>query len=158
MGRFVILLLLVFAAPLFAAPVPKVVKKVEPTLQGTWEVVERQNNGQPLQPSGREFWVFDGEKYAIFDGLKDESELRDPKRKPFSGTRVVPDPQDAAAIDLDEGPHHNISRMLLGGDTLHIAITLEQKNGRPAEAKPGQGIAYIKFQRVDPAKLKAPAK
>lgn len=152
MGRLVLLLLC--AAPALAAPVPKVVKQAA-TLDGTWEVVERRNDGVLLEPTGREFWVFDGGQYSLFDGLKDESELADPKRKPFSGRRVVPDPQDATAIDLDEGPHHNISRMALDGDTLHIAITIARNQVRPAEAKPGQGVAYIKFQRVDPAKLKA---
>jgi hypothetical protein len=153
MGRFVILLLC--AAPVFAAPVPKAVKKAEATLTGTWEVVERRNDGQLLYPTGREFWVFAEDSYVIFDGLKDETELSDPKRRVVAGKRSGPDPQDATVLDLNDGPQQNISRMLLDGDTLHIAITLVPKNGRPAEAKPGQGIAYIKFQRVDPAKLKA---
>lgn len=69
--------------------------------------------------------------------------------------RLNPDAQDPTALDLIEDRNRNISRTLLDGDTLHIAIGIGRQKGRPSEAKPGQGVAYIKFQRVDPAKLKA---
>ena len=157
MNRFALCLL--FAVPVFAAPVPKATpKKEEPTMNGVWEVVERVNNGRPLKSRDHECWVFGDDTYTIYDGMKDVTGVNDPGNKLCSGAKLTPDSKDPTALDLNEGRNQNITRMQLDGDTLHIAIGIDQKKTRPAEAKPGQGVAYIKFQRVDPAKLKAPAK
>jgi hypothetical protein len=154
MGRFVFVLLI--ATPLVAAPVPKAFQKKErPTLNGVWEVVERTNRGKPLKVMGREFWVLTDNTYTILEGLPDEAMLKDPTMTRATGTMGAPEPKEPAVLDLWEGRNRDLCRIQLDGDTLHMAITLNQKVGRPTEAKPGADVAYIKFQRVDSAKLKA---
>ena len=154
MGRFV-LLLVAFTAPLVAAPVPKAKDQGPPTLDGAWEVVDRQNDGKPVQAPPREFWVFAPDTYSIFSGIKDESELSDPNRRTLLGSRSAPDKDDPTALDLKEDRLHMPARVLLDGDDLHLAIPSGRVKMRPTEAKPGQGVVYIKFRRVDPAKLRA---
>ncbi len=151
MGRFAILLLC--AAPVFAAPVPKAKAKL--TMEGTWEVLERQNHGEAMKVQSREYWVFGDGSYSIFKGLKGEIELSDLNRRTVNGTYEIPDAKDSSAFDLKQGTNQNICRMSLEGDVLHIAISIDPKRERPAEGKPGQGVAYIKLQRVDESKLKA---
>lgn len=152
MGRLILSLL--FVASLAAAPVPKVAK-AKLTAEGTWEVTARQNNGQPINGKPREFWVLGNDTFDIFQGLKDESELSDLKRRTSSGTWETPDLNDPTAFDLQDGSIHDICRMHLDGDVLHIAIAIGKNRERPAEGKPGQGVAYIKLKRVDATKLKA---
>jgi hypothetical protein len=90
--------------------------------------------------------------------MNDVTGVYDPANKVLTGARLSPDSQDPSVLDLMEGRNRDVSRMLHDGDTLHIAIAIDPRKTRPAEAKPGQGVAYIKFQRVDPAKLKAKGK
>jgi hypothetical protein len=148
MGRCVFLLL-VFTLPLCAAPVPKVAKpKGEPSVNGTWQVVERVNNGRPIRSRDCECWVF-------YDGMKDASGVNDPGNEVLTGARLNPDGQDPTALDLMEGRNRDSSRLLLDGDTLHVAIGIDGKKTRPAEAKPGVGVAYILFKRADDPRPKA---
>lgn len=84
MSRLAILLLC--TAPVFAAPVPKLVpKKEEPTLNGTWQVVERVNNGLPLKSRDCECWVFTDDTYTIYEGMKDVNGVNDPENKLCTG-------------------------------------------------------------------------
>jgi hypothetical protein len=126
MGRFVFVLLI--ATPLVAAPVPKAFQKKErPTLNGVWEVVERTNRGKPLKVMGREFWVLTDNTYTILEGLPDEAMLKDPTMTRATGTMGAPEPKEPAVLDLWEGRNRDLCRIQLDGDTLHMAITLNQK-------------------------------
>ena len=111
MNRLIVLLLC--AAPLVAAPVPKAKDKEPPTLDGAWEVVDRQNDGKPVKAPPREFWVFGADTYSIFSGIKDETELTDPNRRTLLGSRSAPEKDDLTALDLKEDRLHMAARVLL---------------------------------------------
>jgi hypothetical protein len=65
MGRLVVFAL--FATPLLAAPVPKGKPKIEePSVNGTWQVVERINNGRPVRSRDCECWVIADDTYTFF--------------------------------------------------------------------------------------------
>jgi hypothetical protein len=153
MTRFAILLV-AFTPCLLAAPVPKAVKKKPTALDGTWEVVERLNNGKPITFNAREFWVFDADTYTMYDTAADETAIGDGSVKRCAGSYRRPDADGGTAIDLWEGRNKDAARLALDGDTLQLALPLKA-NWRPAEATPAADVAYLKFQRVDPAKLKA---
>lgn len=136
MGRLVVFAL--FATPLLAAPVPKGRPKIEePSVNGTCQVVERINNGRPVRSRDCECWVIADDTYTIFDGMNDLTGVCDPANKVLTGARLSPDSQDPSVLDLMEGRNRDVSRMLHDGDTLHIAIAIDPRKTRPAEAKPG---------------------
>lgn len=153
MGRF--LILLVCAAPLAAAPVPKALTKPRPVMQGPWEVVERWNDGKPVKSSGPEFWVIGSDQYSTYDAISDGPKLWIPANKGTSGKLTFPDPQDPMAFDTTTAGSHRVGRFELDGDTLRVCLAFLGNNTRPVEVKPDAGMIYIKFQRVDESKLKA---
>lgn len=146
MGR--LLVLLVCVAPLVAAPVPKALKG-KSTLHGLWEVVERRNDDKPLTKTGREIWVIDENGYAIYDGLKEVADILDPAVKPYRA-KWRHTGEDPSAFDTFGGSD-NVGKAELDGDTLRIGFDIHDRKVkvRPAEAKPGVGVAYIHFKRVD---------
>lgn len=56
--------LAVFAVPVVAAPVPKELKKPEPSVDGRWKMTEFIWNGKPARPWADE-WTIKGEKITI---------------------------------------------------------------------------------------------
>lgn len=151
MTRLAVLVLC--ATPVFAAPVPKV--KPRPTLEGTWEVVERQYDGKP-QPSGGEFWVFKGGEVTVYS-VKDAADLGSAKGTVMRVER--PDPSDPAQIDVIQSSGRGSSftsygRQEFDGDTVRMVFGSGDRTSRPEKCEPSKG-AFIKFQRVDEAKLKA---
>lgn len=149
------LLMLVVAAPVGAAPVPKALKK-QPLLCGVWVVVDRQNNGTRIDWKKQEFWVFDTDEIRFYDGIPAEVPPNDEAYREVTEKWVFPDSTDPTALDAGVGePTFNIGRVECDGDTLRIAFALELRNGRPVAVTPSVGVAYIEFRRVDPEKLKA---
>jgi uncharacterized protein (TIGR03067 family) len=152
MGRF--LVLLVCASSVLAAPVPKV--KAKPTLEGTWEVVERQHDGKPHgHPNIRERWVFSGTDIEVQYLKQDE----DVKTYSAKLRLVVPDVTEPTAIEVwqesEKKPRISSGRVEFDGDRVRVAFAVSEKARHPKDAKPGVGVAYIEFKRVDESKLKA---
>jgi len=152
MGRFAIMLLC--SAPVLAAPVPKALKKVTPTLQGVWELVERRNDDKPVGIVGKEFWVIDETGYAIYRGVKNVTAILDPAVKPHLG-KWKHTGDDPTAFDTFGGGVDNTGRLELDSDFMKIGFDLTYKENRPAEAKAAVGVGYILFKRVDDPRLKA---
>lgn len=156
MSRFSVVLLLT-AAPLAAAPVPKV-KAKPPSLQGTWEVVERQNDAKPyLRGIIREFWTIDAGSIAMRFGA-DETALKDPD--PTVLWLDLPDADDTTAVSVIQrfpcGQTSNMNaRVEFDGETVRLAMGSSDGGPRPALAKPAIGVSYLVLKRVDEAKQKA---
>jgi hypothetical protein len=139
-----LLAVLLLAVPVFAAPVPKAVKKGVPTNpDGVWVLTEYCEDGAapaPLRPNSiARDWVFAGEH--VFVGVSVEPaygamgppnfRLIDPDRP----TRRVWG-TDPAVYELDAA-----------GDTLKVAYAHDGRK-ELTECKPGQGIHYYVFERV----------
>jgi uncharacterized protein (TIGR03067 family) len=155
MSRFSLLIVLVTASPFFAAPVPKV-KEKKPTLQGVWEVVERQNDGKPLTGRPREFWTINGTDIAMRFG-KDESALKDPD--PIILWLDQPDADDPTAVSvIQKFPCGQTTtcktRVEFDGETVRLGMGSSDNGPRPAAARPVVGVCYLVLKRVDEAKLK----
>ena len=144
MLRIASILLVLSAGIITAAPVPKVKVKDADTLLGKWVIVELSHSGMGAQ---------EGYQDAVVTLDKDTMAVKAPT-KPDSDERMgYKLDQDKKHIDLrpNEGAGANVELQgiyELDGDTLIIAIPIGGKGERPAEVKPGPGIAYLKLRRI----------
>lgn len=153
MSRLVLLLL--FATPLLAAPVPKA--KDKPSLGGTWEVIERHEGGKPLfRCDIREVWECDGTQVTVRYGADDA-----PKNGvEATGFKLeLPDVSDPTAVNIlqstPKGVITSVGRAEFDGDTVRLVFALGADDLRPAKAETGAGVSYVKLKRVDQSKAKS---
>jgi len=132
-----LLFLLVLAVPLFAAPVPKAVKKANASPDGHWYLIEFSADGnvdKDLKGFERHSLI-EGEKYACApNGRPDLAgatnwTIFDPERPHLRKWGSLP-----AVYEVD-------------GDTLRACYAYDGRK-ELTECKPGQGIHYYVFERV----------
>ena len=144
MARLALLLLVFTFGVVLAAPVPKPKVKDEEAMQGKWKVLDLQHDGKPADKDYKDaVATIDKDKFSVNGGGegKQRDEVMGYKLDPAKKEIDLTPPQgnaDAAAKGLYE----------LDGDTLTIAIGMGNPGARPAEVKPGPGIAYLKLQRI----------
>jgi len=137
-----LLVVLLFALPAVAAPVPKALTKPPPSPNGVWKLVETNADGK-LVPGGRtpEYWVIDREAVGI-------------------GTRELPIPQSNRASDLvaydPTRPHLRkwagfYAVVEVTGDTLVICHNITHGPELTA-SKTGVGFRRFTFERAESAK------
>ena len=132
-------LILLFAAPTLAAPVPKELKYRSDAAcyVGTWDTVVSESNGKPYSKAR---WTFD-------DKLKMTS---NPLPGGVGGTSIwiikIDPKQTPKTIDI--GSYPGIYE--IDGDDIKIAYTLG--GPRPTEVKSGNGVYYSVLRRVPESK------
>lgn len=163
MTRFAVafaLSLALTAAPAFAAPVPKEVKKQAPKLDGTWEVTEWHSAGNKVNSSITIRWVIEGDKLTIERNNANAKGGGLIKSANVSYSLVKPDGGEGNALDYTityNTPNGPPARTLPGvvevdGDTLKFCYTNTVNGTRPAECKPEQTNTLYVFKRVDTGK------
>ena len=150
MGRFVLLLLLV-ALPLAAAPVPK----AKPPLNGVWEMTENDFHG-PRKPDDLWIlWVIDGGKLNVVrdrDMLK--AQQAGDKTEALTFEIRFPDPKDSSAFDLvtkveSKGEEVLLGRWELSEGKLTLCYCLKPTDKRPAVCKREDGLSWNVFKMTD---------
>jgi uncharacterized protein (TIGR03067 family) len=153
MTRFAFLLL-VCAAPLVAAPVPKALKK-KTTPEGVWEAVEDFTNGQRVEHLSWKVWVIDGEQLRIFAD-------KDVMQKFTNGEKLyhchyqlqfnVPDDPTAFELVAPAFGKDTLQmlkgRMKLEGDTLALCYAFKPTDDRPTTCSPDKGYQFYSFKKM----------
>ena len=141
MSRLLAIALLCFTAPLYAAPVPKEVKK-EQKLEGTWQVTGLVTNGQD-SAQGTSYWTIDAE-----GGLFLHSEPTAPSGQ-TARIRMKYDPSTKAVEYTDVNPpNRNYPGLYeISDDVLKISFTLTDQT-RPKAVVGGQDLNLWTFKRV----------
>ena len=156
-----LIVLLICAAPLAAAPVPKALKK-KPSLDGTWLVDDCWYNLDKHDRTEWRVWTATGEKLAAYP-VNDVDEWRayidDKKPYCWRWTITFPDPNDPTAIDMREGEGEKAKvlrgRFVLDGDSLKLCYNVTVTEPRPTVCEPAKTVVYYSFKRVEESKLKA---
>jgi len=139
--------LLLFALPAVAAPVPKALK-AKPTMDGVWEWVEFNGSDGTMKftipkPTFRRI---DGDRISLGKPSVEEV-LREELRQ----TLHVRDEQQPHLRTYDTGGVKYSSVVELDGDTLRWCFSLDPK-ATITECKPANGVYYYVFKRVTDAK------
>ena len=143
--RTVVALVVFLAGGVFAAPVPKALKKALPTADGVWECVEYNYDGRSDDvPDHLKFCKVVGENVLGGRELEDGIPRGDPAVFAFR----TDDPAHPTRQTLVYDSGWTLSAVVeLDGDTFRWAISTER--GRTlAECKPGLDVRYHVFQRV----------
>jgi uncharacterized protein (TIGR03067 family) len=141
-----LVLLALVAAPVVAAPVPKVASASD--LDGRWEVTEWRLDNLDATTTNRRRWEVKGETLTVYvpgeggEWVKDESAV----------TKLVrPDAKKPEVFDYHREWRGKASvfpgRYALDGDTLTVCYA----NGggdRPSDLTGGKGITLVRFKRV----------
>jgi uncharacterized protein (TIGR03067 family) len=139
-----LVLLVVSAGVMSAAPVPKGLKKAAPPLDGRWRIVEAVYDGQPQDVSRAEDWYIEGEWFKL--GSPPVTDGR-------TGLKLIRDEKNPAQVE-----YHNIhgdgsvSRfpglLEVSGDEMKFCY-VSHGNPRPTEMAPAKGVTYRVFKRVE---------
>ncbi len=143
MLRIATLLLILFWAPAFAAPVPKVKVKDVEAIQGEWKLIELLHDGKPWEQQklvNAQATVNKGT--MTVKGVRTDTDeifayTLDAERKQIDLRMKQPDPQ-----------YEHRGVYSLDGDTLTIAMSLGNSRERPENVKAGVGVAYLVYHRV----------
>jgi uncharacterized protein (TIGR03067 family) len=143
--------LLLFAAPLLAAPVPKALKAKPPaSLDGRWKMESQEANGKSGPPSERDYntWVVAGDTmHLVRDG--------DATKEGVYPCRFVSDPRDDGPrtfeYKVDQNGYHRRGVCELDGDTLRVAFSGDA-NTRPAAVQSSDTVTVYTFKRVPDTK------
>lgn len=144
--------LLLLAAPLLAAPVPKDLKKKDVRLDGKWEAVEYYYNGKIVLNNVVVTWVIDGEKLSIDQVARGVGQVGDTADVTYA--LVKPDGGAANAIDYTYTNTSTPKRTIPGvfeleADSLKFCWTNAASGERPTECKPSLGTGMYVFKRKD---------
>jgi hypothetical protein len=133
-----LLALLLLAAPLVAAPVPKGVKK-QSSPDGAWYLVECIGNGKPNDVTKMDRnWAVDGDVMLL--GARSQSDRgRNVSVIPFT----IPDPAHPTVRKFNTG----WSVVEANGDTLRFCYAYDF-DVKLSVCEPGPGVAYYVFERV----------
>ena len=123
---------LLLAVPLvFAAPVPKELKKDTPALNGSWKVTGLTFNGAALGGLNNSVWTFDGDSLTVGNGNGGATPARTIKTDPTASPKH---------FEFD-GRGNTLGIYEIKGDALTIAIG-QQRGARPTEFAGPDLIVY----------------
>jgi uncharacterized protein (TIGR03067 family) len=155
MNRVVgLLLALLFAPPLDAAPVPKALKNPRP-LDGTWKVTDWHYSAAHPHLDDDITWTIEGETLTV-TWTKAET----PSGVAANATRTITRPAGGAGNAVDftirygDGTPTSVRPAVveLGGDTLKLCMSTTHNGPRPSECKPADGAILYVLKRVDATK------
>ena len=134
--------LLLFAAPLVAAPVPKALKKAPVTLDGSWRWETQENNGKVSPAPNGDFclWRVAGDTMTL---ASEKGGMRDEPCKFVSETNA--DGVRTFDYTVNSNGYHRRGVCELDGDTLRVAWTTHDTPAVP------NGVVYV-FKRVTDSK------
>lgn len=135
------------AAVGFAAPVPKAVSKA-PKLDGKWEIAELNANGTDVTAYNPWVWEIDGERVNTFFNKNGRLLASDQDEKTALVRPSGGGPTDIDYV-LDRGGNKLVFQGLIAvvGDELTVCFS-DPGLDRPAEAKVGKSVQYLRFTRV----------
>ncbi len=143
MLRSLVVLVLV-AVPLAAAPVPKVAKPKAASLDGKWEIVELWSGLSDVAKLNPWVWEIQGETVTIYVNHTDKLTLHDPR----TVTTLV-QPQNGGSEDIDyvrdDGTPQLFPGTVVVSDTELIICFDSPGKARPTERKPFQSGWYYRF-------------
>ncbi len=131
------LVLLLFAVPVLAAPVPKSVKKQSQSIDGYWYLTESIEDGVPVKMGNgySRHTVIRGEKYACsWQGRPKKSDEED---------FTVIDPATPNLRRWQTRP----ALFEVDGDTLYGCFPTDGRK-ELTECKPGKGVVYYVYTRM----------
>jgi len=135
-----IVLLLLLAPLVSAAPVPKELKRGgdDQAILGTWDMVLHSNGGGPPTPQAVKWELGkDGQAFII-----------NPNR--IAITYKLHQATSPKSFDWNWPGASHMGLYELKGDTLKVVIMSAGGAARPTELKPAEGAIYCEFQRVAP--------
>ncbi len=137
--------LLLLALPVFAAPVPKALKKAA-TADGVWEWVEFNGSDGTMKYTIPKptFRRIDGDRISF-----GKPSVEEVLREELTQTLHVRDEQQPHLRTYDTGGVKYSSVVELDGDTLRWCYSLDL-NATITECKPAAGVYYYEFKRVTP--------
>ena len=147
MTRRTALAVLILGPALFAAPVPKEVKKEEKT-EGTWQLETQLAYGRPINfgANSRQHWTLDAEGHVINHQGPVPPENA---RKAFQ--LVFETKSKAVDYKYTNGNNTRYPGMYeLSGDTLKVCCNLKGTGVRPTTVDAGPDVYVWTFQRVKP--------
>lgn len=121
------LFVLLFAVPVFAAPVPKELKKAKPSVDGKWRMTEFICNSKSVRP-WVDVWTIDGEKITIGVATTPFT-FRDPDQPQLRKWQGY-----SAAVKLED-------------DKLYVCVNWLTKD-QVLECQPGPKLDLYVFERV----------
>lgn len=141
--------LLVAAAALVAAPVPKSLK-AKASLNGRWELVEQNHLGKDEPNFPKWMWVIDGEQLTF--RRPDGGGVYQPSETHLKASLVPATGGQTGAMDYltESGGSTTVYRALieLDGDQLIVCFENRGNAERPTQAKPGPRILHFRFKRT----------
>ena len=139
--------LLLSAALVFAAPVPKEVKKKndEQLILGTWDMIAHSNNGGPATPQTVK-WRLEPDGKAFIMNPSDTAI-----------TYKIHPELSPKGFDWQWPTSLHMGLYALEGDTLKVVITSGASKVRPTELKPGPDVIYCEFKRLGDTPTAKPA-
>ncbi len=135
------------ASAVAGAPVPKAVKAKAPALDGTWELVQQNNNDLEVPKLSPWKWEIAGDKLYRHSGNGDGSFSREKQNC------WLVRPADGGPDDLDYVTGHDRTsqaykcRVSVSGDEMVVCWT-DGNGSRPTESKPGPKVNYYRFKRM----------
>lgn len=149
--RLVVLLAVLLAAPVFAAPVPKQDKKIT-DLDGTWEMVEQHRSGKRDDPAKPIHWTIDGDSLVI--KMQSKKGFQQVEGTTFQLVK----PAGGKANEIDFVLTHNDDRdhtpvvfpgvFELDADTFKLSTPSGSPGKRPTKCESTKDIDFLIFKRV----------
>ena len=130
-----------------AAPVPKALKAKAPNLDGTWELVQQNNNDREVPKLSPWRWEIAGEEMFRHWGNGDGTFRREKQNC------WLVRPADGGADEVDYVTGHDRTgqaykcRVTVTGDEM-VVCWLDGSGSRPTESKPGPKVNYYRFKRA----------
>jgi hypothetical protein len=142
-----LVVLVVLAVPLAAAPVPKAIKPKAAALDGKWEIVELWSGLSDVAKLNPWVWDIRGETVTIYVSEGGTLKLHDPRTK----TALVR-PSNSGAEDIDyvrdDGTPQLFPGTVVVSETELIICFDSPGKARPSERKPFQSGWYYRFKRM----------
>jgi uncharacterized protein (TIGR03067 family) len=138
--------LLLFAAAVTAAPVPKKADKTPP-LDGRWECLELNANDSDVTAGNPWVWDIDGEKLTIW--RKVGGDLK-PNEANMTTTLVRPKDGGPNEIDYfrDNGNGRTLFKGLVALDGDNLTVCYATGGDRPTELKADKAVHFVRFKRA----------
>ncbi len=146
------LALLLFAVPVFAAPVPKALKQAPATIEGGWRMQSQETGGRQNLPGKGDYnlWKVDGDTMTL---IREDNAGKDGVYPCRFTSETNTDGVRTFEYKVDQNGYHRRGVCELNGDTLRIAFGTDNKTPPAAvKSEPGSGVTVYTFQRVTDSK------